>query len=71
VFLSAVWFIFLGIMSARPAWMLSLWPPDLGWEILQTVTIWAVAIFKLVLWMMAIVVLWLTLWARQLRKSGN
>jgi len=71
VFLSLVWFVFLSLMSARPEWILSVWGPKVTWDFIQIVTIWAVAIFKLVLWLLAIIVLWLTLWARQLRKATS
>ena len=71
LFLTSIWLIFQGIMSARPAWILSLWGPDISWEFILTVTIWAVAIFKIALWLLAVVVLWLTLWARQLRKTAS
>ena len=68
VFLTAVWLAFLSLVSARPDWMLSLWGPGITWEMIENVTLWAVAFFKVAVWLMAIVVLWLTLWARELRK---
>jgi hypothetical protein len=30
---------------------------------------WSVAVFKIGLWIMAAVVLWLTLWARRMRQA--
>ncbi len=67
-FITLVWLGYLGMMSARPAWLMSLWGPGVTWEFMQTVSIWAVAAFKLAIWLLAVVTLWLTLWARQLRK---
>ena len=67
-FLVFQWGFYLFAMSARPAWLLSLWGPDIGWPFVQTVWFWGTAIFKLCLWLATLVVLWLTLWARQLRK---
>ncbi len=68
-FLVLQWIIYLVVMSARPAWLLSLWGPDVSWSFVQNVWFWAAAIFKLCLWLLALVVLWLTLWAWQLRKQ--
>jgi hypothetical protein len=31
-FLAIQWVIYLLIMSARPAWLLSLWGPDVSWQ---------------------------------------
>jgi hypothetical protein len=35
---------------------------------MQVVSLWLIGVFKLFLWFSVLVVLWLTLWARQLRK---
>jgi hypothetical protein len=42
-----------------------------SWDFVQTVSIWLVGMFKLFLWLLVLVVLWLTLWARQLRKYSG
>ena len=69
VFLSLVWFAFVGLMSSRPAWMQSILGPGVTWEYVQNITFWAVSIFKVCIWLTALVVVWLTIWARQLRKT--
>ena len=66
--LLVTWLAYLGIMSARPAWLLAMFGPDAGWTLVQTISLWFMAVFKLILWLLILVVLWLTLWARQLRK---
>ena len=71
--LTITWFFYLGIMSARPEWVLRMWGGDIvnqghSWESMQTISLWFMGVFKLCLWLMFLVVLWLTLWARQLRK---
>jgi hypothetical protein len=38
---------------------------------MQTVSLWFLCVFKLCLWLLFVVVLWLTLWARQLRKKAQ
>jgi hypothetical protein len=63
------WIVYLAMMSARPAWLLSMWGQgDINWDFVQTVSLWFLGIFKLCIWLLVLVVLWLTLWAWQLRK---
>jgi hypothetical protein len=63
------WIAYLLLTSARPAWPLSLWGNGIGWDTVQSVWFWGAAALKLCLWLMALIVIWLTLWARQLRKD--
>jgi hypothetical protein len=67
--LVAIWLAYLVLVSARPGWLLAMWGQgDVSWAFMQTVSLWFMGVFKLVLWLLILVVLWLTLWARQLRK---
>jgi hypothetical protein len=68
--LTLSWLLYLAVASARPAWLLSLWGPDVTWSYIQNVWIWALVIVKVGAWLLVLVVLWLTLWARQLRKQS-
>ena len=68
LFITLQWIIYLIIMSARPAWLLSMWGPGTDWPFVQQVWFWAIVFLKFVLWLMILIVIWLTLWARQLRK---
>ncbi len=70
-FLVFQWIAYLLVTSTQPAWLLSLWGPDISWNTIQNVWFWIMAIFKLCLWLLALVVLWMTLWARQLRKRAG
>ncbi len=70
-FLTLVWIVFLALVSARPQWYQSLLGPGVSWEEFQKVGFWAVAIFKMCIWLMAGVVMWLTLWSRQLGKRSG
>jgi hypothetical protein len=70
-FLTLVWLIYLAVMSAHPAWLLGMWGPGVDWPFVQTVWFWAMVAFKFCVWLMVLVVLWLTLWARQLRKPDR
>lgn len=65
------WVAYLIIMSSRPAWVMSLWGPGLTREYVQNVWWLATVLLKAFLAILAIPCLWLTLWARQLRKAGG
>jgi hypothetical protein len=71
VFLTLVWMVFLFLLSARPPWFQSLLGPGASWEYVQNVGFWIVSIFKMCIWLMALAVVWLTLWSRQLRKQSG
>lgn len=70
-FITLLWIIYLVVMSARPAWLLAMWGPDFDWVFVRTVWFWAIAILKFIVWLMALGVIWLTLWAWQLRKRAD
>jgi hypothetical protein len=67
-FLLVQWILYLIFTSSRPGWLLSFWGPNLGWETVNQVWFWALVLIKAFLGLIAFVALWLTLWARQLRK---
>jgi hypothetical protein len=69
--LTLTWVVYLALVSARPAWMCAMWGPDVSWDFMQVVSLWLLGVFKLLLWFLILVVLWLTLWARQLRKDDR
>jgi hypothetical protein len=73
VVLIALAFIFLqlALMHARPPCVLLMWGPNLDWPFVQMVWFWAIAALKFVLLLIVLIVLWLTLWARQLRKQAK
>ena len=67
-FLTIVWFIFMAMMAGPPSTIESLWG-GMPRDQIYVVVLWLVGIWKLFLWSWAMVATWLTLWARQLRKS--
>ena len=67
-FLASGWIVFLVLMSARPSWLLWLFGSGVSWDYVQNVGFWVVSIFKMCIWLMALAVVWLTLWAKQLEK---
>ena len=68
IFLAVQWGGFLYMMHAKPAWVVSMWGEDIQWPTIQMIGIWMSAIFKLFLWFAATTALWLSLWARRLRR---
>ena len=55
------WFAYLVVVAAQPDWFLSLLGANLDWTFVQNVWFCALVIFKLTIWLMALVALWLTL----------
>ncbi|MCE5267738.1 MAG: hypothetical protein LLG00_07620 [Planctomycetaceae bacterium] len=62
------WIVYLAVTTARPAWVLTMWGPHVDWPFVQIVWFWAIAILKFIIWLAVLVALWLTLWARGMRK---
>lgn len=69
IFVTLQWLGYLHLMHARPDWVMKVWGPDISWERIQRVYIWGVGTFKLIIWVMIMVSIWLSLWARRLRKG--
>ena len=70
LFLTVVWFVFLGMMSGPHGRIELLWG-GLDRDQIFVVALWLIGIFKLFLWAWTMVALWLTLWARQLRTTAS
>ena len=66
-FIVIQWILYLLVMSAKPALALSAWGPDATWDSVRTTWFYSLLLVKISLWPLALVALWLTLWARQLR----
>jgi hypothetical protein len=62
------WIVYLLLVPAQPAWLLSLWGPGATWGEARTLWFWFLVYFKAFLLLVALLLVWLTLWARQLRK---
>jgi hypothetical protein len=65
------WGAYLLVLSARPAWFQSLWGPDVDWAFIRSVWFWGIVVLKFVMWLLALVAIWLSLWAGQLRKHAG
>ncbi len=70
VFFVVQWLAYLGVMATQPAWVVGFWGPGATWESIRIGWFQALVLLKLSLWPLALGALWLTLWARQLRKRA-
>ena len=71
MFIVGQWIVYLTVVHARPAWILSAWGPNIDWAFVQFVWFWGIAAMKFIMWLVVLIALWLTLWARQLRKDAS
>ncbi|MCD4699429.1 MAG: hypothetical protein K8R91_02515 [Phycisphaerae bacterium] len=71
VWMTAGWFAFLAFLHYQPEWLLKLWGGgDLDWTDVQGIVLWFFAVFKLMLFAVVMVVIWLTLWSKRLKREG-
>ena len=70
-FLLLQYVLYLWFIGTRPDWLLRLWGPEIGWSEVQWVWFWALVWMKVFFWLLALVALWLTFWARQLRQTNK
>jgi hypothetical protein len=71
VMMTATWLGSLWIMHAQPDWIRTMWGgQSLTWDQMQTTILWFFSIFKLILWTAMLGALFLTLWARNLKKAA-
>ncbi len=65
------WILYLVLGAVQPAWLLTLWGPGADWQQVRTVWFWFLAGFKAFLFLVAFLLMWITLWARQMRKGAG
>ncbi len=65
------WGIYLWEMNGRPAWVIAMLGTGVSWEYLQSLWLIFSTVFKMIIWVLALVVVWMTLWERQMRKAGD
>ena len=63
------WFAYLLIIPRQPSEILFFWGESVTWQEIRTIWLWAMVAYKLCVAMMIFVVIWLTLFARQLAKK--
>ncbi len=71
IWLTAGWLALLAIMHYQPEWVQKLWGGDtIDWQDYHLIALKYMATFKLVLWTVALVSIWLSLWARRLKRPA-
>jgi hypothetical protein len=58
----------LAFLSHRPEVFLRLWGPDITWAMVENATMWILTAYKLFTWILLLVAVWLSMWARQLKR---
>ncbi len=64
IWLTVAWLIWMGILKAKPSWLITLWGGNLEWKQVQQIMLTFMAVFKLILFVCILICIWLTLWAR-------
>jgi hypothetical protein len=62
------WIAYLAIVARQPSWFLWLWGHDATWAQVQSVWLVAMAAFKLSVLVLALILVWATVWRRMLAK---
>ena len=63
-----LWLAFRHLSDARPQWILGLWGHGIDYDHLLAMFLRAIIVVRVLVWIMLMVTIWLSLWARQLRK---
>ena len=64
IFMTVAWLIWMQILKAKPAWLISLWGGNITWDQVRSIMITFMAVAKLILFVCVLASVWLTLWAR-------
>lgn len=67
---AGLWGGLLAVSRCRPPWVMAMWG-GVSWETMQTVILWAIVVFRLVIGVLFLAVVWLTIWSRRLRKMQS
>ena len=63
------WLAYLLIMTKQPAGILSIWGNGITWPEIRNIWLWGMVVYKFIVGIMLFIIIWLTLWARQLAKK--
>ena len=74
-FMVVNWLGYIIVIRTRPDFLLAFWGSSrdwpIGWGEVQMIWFQMAATFKVIVWVLALVVIWLSLWARGLRKAQS
>jgi hypothetical protein len=63
------WLAYLLIMARQPAGILCIWGNGVTWTEIRNIWLWGMVAYKFIVGIMLFVIIWLTLWARQLARK--
>ncbi len=71
IWMTLAWLAYLVLQHSRPDWLLVLWGGGTTWDQVHWLMLIFTAVFKLILFTMLMVTIWLTIWGRKLKKLGD
>ncbi len=70
IWMTAGWLAYLVILNTQPQWMLTLWGGgQLTWSKVQEIGFVMFALFKVILFVALLIVIWLSIWQCKLKRS--
>jgi len=64
------WLLYL-YFNARPQAWFSTLLGGFDWQSIRVIWLWSIAALKICMWVLLLVTVWLTLWARELTKKNS
>lgn len=58
---------FICILHRRPEMVTRMWG-NVNWDTIQTVGLWMISIYRVIVWVLLLIVVWLSLWSRKLKR---
>lgn len=71
IWMTAAWLGSMLMLSLQPEWFLRLWGGGMDWKEVHAVMVRFLAGFKLIFFVCVLAAIWLTLWARKLKRLGG
>ena len=70
IWMTLGWLWMLLLFAIKPDWLLTLWGGgELTWSTMHTLALWFFGGFKLILTVALLLVIWLTIWSRRLKRA--
>ena len=69
--MTGAWFLAIAIVGAQPAWLGKIWPGEVDWDEIQALYVRFFAVFKMIVWTMIALTIWLTCWGARLRRLAE
>ena len=63
IWITFAWLVWRSVIKSKPAWLMKLWGFDLGWDEVQKVMFYFIALMKMILFILILICIWLSLLA--------